>query len=74
MLSSRYLTRSGFDTFMTKYRDAFDIRVPIKYRYLRSNQNPFMNKKISKAIMNRTRLRNRFLKTRSNGDKEAYNN
>ena len=59
---------------MTKYRDAFDIRFPIKYRYLRSNQNPFMNKKISKAIMNRTRLRNRFLKTRSNGDKEAYNN
>ena len=33
-----------------------------------------MNKKISKAIMDRTRLRrNRFLRTRSNGDTEAYN-
>ena len=32
-----------------------------------------MNKKISKTIMNRTRLRDRFLRTRSNGDKEAYN-
>ena len=34
----------------------------------------FVNKKISKAIMDRTRLRrNRFLRTRSNGDTEAYN-
>ena len=32
-----------------------------------------MNKKISKAIMDRTRLRNKFLRTRSNRDKEAYN-
>ena len=34
LLSSRDLTRSGFDTFMTKYKDAFDIRVPIKRKYL----------------------------------------
>ena len=32
-----------------------------------------MNKDISKAIMNRTRLRNRFLKSRSFEDKAAYN-
>ena len=30
-----------------------------------------MNKKLSKAIMGRARLRNRFLRTRSNGDNEA---
>ena len=54
-------------------KDAFDIRVPIKHKYLRSNQSPFMNKKISRAIMNRTKLRNRFLGTRSNEDKAAYN-
>ena len=29
---------------------------------LRSNHSTFINKDISKAIMNRTRLRNRFLK------------
>ena len=58
---------------MTKCKDAFDIRVPIKHKYLRSNQSPFMIKKISKAIMNRTRLRNRFLRTRCIRDKEAYN-
>ena len=58
---------------MTKCKDAFDIRVPIKHKYLRSNQSPFVDKKISKAIMNRSRLRNRFLRTRCNEDKEAYN-
>ena len=58
---------------MTKCKDAFHISVPIERKYLRSKQIPFMIKKISKAIMNRTRLRNRFLRTKSNGDKEAYN-
>ena len=67
------MTRSWFDTFMIKCKDAFDIRVPIKHKYLRSNQSPFMNKNISKAIMNRKMLRNRFLRTRCIGDKEAYN-
>ena len=32
LLSSRDLTRSGFDTFMTKCKDAFDIWIPSKYQ------------------------------------------
>ena len=32
-----------------------------------------MNKKISKSMMDRRRLRNRFLRTRSNGNKEVIN-
>ena len=35
---------------------------PIKQKHIRGNQSPFMNKDIHKAIMTRTRLRNRFLK------------
>ena len=58
MLSSRELARSGFDTFMNKCKDAFDIRVSIKHKYLRPNQSPFIN---------------RFLRTRCIGDKEVYN-
>ena len=58
---------------MTKCKDAFDSRVPMKRGYLGSNQSPFMNKNISKVIMDQTRLRNRFLRTRFNRDKEAYN-
>ena len=55
---------------MNKGKDAFDIEVLIKHKYLRSNQILFMNKELLKAIKNRTKLRNR---TRCIGDKEAYN-
>ena len=41
LVSSRDLSRSGFNTFLTKCKDAFDIRVPIKRIYLRSNGSSF---------------------------------
>ena len=37
---------------------------PTKKRYARANQAPYMNKKLSKKIMERSRLRNEFLNTR----------
>ena len=46
---------------------------PPKKKYLRANNSPFMNKAISKAVMDRTRLRNKFLKHRSAENKLAYN-
>ena len=71
LLFSRDRTRSSFDTFMTKCKNTFNIRVPIKPKFLRSKQSSIINKKISKAIMGLTRLR--FLRTISNGDEGAYN-
>ena len=44
-----------------------------KKRYARANQAPYMNKKLSKEIMKRSRLRNKFLNTRSDLDRKAYN-
>ena len=35
LLSSQELTISAFNTFRNKCKDAFDIRVPIKHKYLR---------------------------------------
>ena len=35
---------------------------PLNQKLIRGNQSLFMNKDIHKAIMTRTRLRNRFLK------------
>ena len=46
---------------------------PTKKRHARANQAPCMNKKSSKAIMKRSRLRNKFLNTRSDLDRKAYN-
>ena len=46
---------------------------PLKQKYVRSNHSPFLNKEILKAIMNRTRLRKKFLRSRSTEDRSAFN-
>ena len=50
-----------------------DKHAPLKKRYVRANQSPFMNKKLSKEIMKKSRLRNKFLNTKSDIDRKAYN-
>ena len=40
--------------------------------YARGNHLPFMNKSLSKQIMKRTRLRNKFLKDRNKEEKGRY--
>ena len=62
----KFEMRKGL-THSQKFVHMFLINTPLKIkRYLRSNHKPFMNNEISKAIMTKTRLRNRFLKNRSN--------
>ena len=46
---------------------------PLKKRYVRANQEPFMNKKLSKEIMTRSRQRNKFLKNKTDANRKAYN-
>ena len=41
-----------------------DKHAPLKKRYVRANQSPFMYKKLSKEVMKRSRLRNKFLNTK----------
>ena len=41
---------------------AFDIYAPKEKKYLGANNSPFMNKAISKPVMDRTKLRNKLLK------------
>lgn len=40
--------------------------------YLRGNNLYFINKELSKVIINRTRLRNRFLLNKSEGNRRKY--
>ena len=51
----------------------FNEHAPLKKRYVRSNQAPFMNKKLSKEIMTRSRLRNKSIKTKTDANGKAYN-
>ena len=46
---------------------------PKKRKTIRANHAPFVNKKLQQAIMVRSKLRNKFLKTRSVSDRKAYN-
>ena len=62
-----------FDQFKAALIEAIQRHVPIKKRYVQANQAPFINKKINKKIMQRSRLRNKFLNTKSDTDRKAYN-
>ena len=50
----------------------FNKHAPIKSKYFRANEAPFMIKELHKAIMKRSRLKNKFLKTKSITDMKNY--
>ena len=46
---------------------------PVKQKYIRANNGPFMNKDGTKAIIKRTSLRINYLKNRCDANKKAHN-
>ena len=50
-----------------------NIIAPLKNRFIRANQASFINKKLQRAVMVRSKLRKKFPKSRSVSDKKAYN-
>lgn len=44
----------------------------VKRKYLRGNEAPFMSKYLSKAIMTRSPLRNKYLKNSNKASKRAF--
>ena len=62
-----------YESFAASCNKILDNHAPLKKKYVRGNHSPFMNKSLSKAIMVRTRLRNIFLKNRSEENKINYN-
>ena len=60
------------EKFLNVLKKVFDIHVPIKNRYIRENQRPFMNKTLQKAVMTHSRLRNKFLKNKTQSRETAY--
>ena len=68
-----YASDIPFDTFMNICKATLDKVAPLKQKYLKSNHSPSLNKEILKSIMNKTRLRNKFLRSRSTEDRSVYN-
>ena len=48
------------------------MHAPLKKRYIRANNSPFMTKELCKAIMYRSRLRNKLLRVNNTQSREAY--
>ena len=63
----------SFSTFKNVIDHSLKKHAPLKKRYVRANQAPLINKKINKEIMKRSRLRNKFLNSKSDVDHRAYN-
>ena len=61
------------DCFYKVCTEVLNQHAPRKKKYVRGNNKRFMNKALSKAIMQRTKLRNKFLKDPSAENKFSYN-
>ena len=63
---------NGINSLLNACKRTLDIDAPRKQKYARANHMSFMNNALSKEIMTRTRLRNKFLKERSEENKQKY--
>ena len=62
----------NYETFEKIIVRLLNIYAPVRERYIRANNSPFMNKRLSKAVMTRSRLRNRYLKNPTTENKINY--
>ena len=63
----------NYNLFESIFMLLLNKHAPIREKYVRANNAPFMNKILSKAVMNRSRLRNRFLRNPTTINKTNYN-
>ena len=63
----------GMAKFLQICIKTLDDLAPQKKKYSRGNNMPFINKTIKKAFIKRSRLRNIYLKNRSDNNKREYN-
>ena len=66
------LNTTDLEGFMKTVFHIFNKHAPIKRKYIRANEAPFMTKDLHKAIMKRSKLRNKFLKSRNLSDRKNY--
>ena len=62
----------NYDDFIKLIDRVLDRHAPRKKRYIGANQKPFITSELNKAIMNRSRLQNRYLKLHTSESKIAY--
>ena len=63
----------SFGAFKSTADNILQKHAPIKKRYVRANQASFINSKIHKEVMRKTRLRNKYIDSKTDADRIAYN-
>ena len=53
------------EILLGKFREALDKKAHIKSKYLRSSYSPSINKDVVEAMTDRTRIKNKFLESRT---------
>ena len=71
-MSKHDLGNMEYQHFLNIFIDILNKHAPMKQKYLRANQGRFMTKDLHKAIMKRSRLRNKFLRDRTDISREEY--
>ena len=72
-ISSNGILEGDLIGFLDACKKLLDYQAPRKKKYTRANQGSFLTKEINIEIMTRSRLRNKFLRFRSDENKKAYN-
>ena len=67
------ISDKGLNYFKETFVSDLNTIAPLKNRFIRANQAPFINKETQGGVMVRPKLRKKFLKSRSESDKKAYN-
>ena len=62
-----------YDKFKKAFIDILNLHAPMKKKYIRGNNSPFMNQTLSKAFMHRSKLKNRYNKNPTEVNKISYN-
>ena len=63
---------ADYKDFETNFVEILNKHAPMKTKFVRANNSPFMSKVLIKAIMTRSRLRNKFIKNPNNSNKDNY--
>ena len=64
---------ASFEDFETAFMSILNEHATMKERLVRANNSPFMNKKLIKVIMTRSRLKNKFSTNPNEVNKSIYN-
>ena len=67
-------TNTAYNNLIITLKNTSAVHAPMKHRLIRGNQAPFINKSLSRAIMHRSKLRNKYNRSKSTFDWIAWKN